>query len=179
MLRSREELDRTRELLEGARNTIAVQRAHYQAQGYTEEQLERATSVMRIWEHQFAFEVEEYERNVRGEFGPAAFSSLGRQLIALRLARGLSQKELARLLGVSEAQVSRDETNQYRNISPEKTQRVLDALGGQVEIHVSLAPQMPAEALVPAVPKRRGRPRVVRSGKTPRPADTAREPVTA
>lgn len=174
MLRSREEFERTQELLERARQTIASQRAHYQEQGYTPEQLERATSVIKTWEAQFAFEVEEYERNVRGDFSAASFSSLGRQLIALRLARGMSQRELARRLGVSEAQVSRDETNQYRNTSPEKTQRILDALGGQVEIHVSLAPEMPEATATSGPAKRRGRPR--EAATSPK---TARESITA
>jgi len=59
----------------------------------------------------------------------------GKALIALRIARGLSQKELADLLGVSEPQVSRDEKTEYRGVTQKRYARILKALG--VEERVS------------------------------------------
>ena len=53
----------------------------------------------------------------------------GKELIALRIARGWTQRKLAEELGVSEAQVSRDERNDYQGISQERRARILDALG--------------------------------------------------
>jgi DNA-binding XRE family transcriptional regulator len=53
----------------------------------------------------------------------------GKELIALRIARGWTQRKLAEALGVSEAQVSRDERNDYQGISQERRARILDALG--------------------------------------------------
>ena len=44
-------------------------------------------------------------------------STVGTLLIALRIANGLSQKDLAQKLDVSEAQVSRDERNEYQGIT--------------------------------------------------------------
>lgn len=38
------------------------------------------------------------------------------------------QRELAERLGVSEAQVSRDEHNEYHGITVDRVQRVLDAM---------------------------------------------------
>jgi transcriptional regulator with XRE-family HTH domain len=54
---------------------------------------------------------------------------VGTLLIALRIANGLSQKEVAPRLGVSEAQVSHDERNEYHGITVDRAQRVLDAMG--------------------------------------------------
>jgi transcriptional regulator with XRE-family HTH domain len=48
----------------------------------------------------------------------------------------MTQKQLAHLLGVSEANVSRDERNEYHAVTVEKAQRVLDALGVSVTTQV-------------------------------------------
>ena len=60
----------------------------------------------------------------------------GGLLIGLRIAQGISQIELAKRLGVSEAQVSKDEKNEYHGVSVEKTQRIIDALGVTVKTTV-------------------------------------------
>jgi len=53
----------------------------------------------------------------------------GRLLIAARIANGLTQQELAERVGVSAAQVSRDERNEYHGIMVERAQLILDCLG--------------------------------------------------
>jgi transcriptional regulator with XRE-family HTH domain len=50
-------------------------------------------------------------------------------LIALRIARGLTQRQLADRLGVPESQVSSDERNEYHGVTIERAARILDALG--------------------------------------------------
>ena len=65
---------------------------------------------------------------------------MGRTLIALRVANGLSQRELAERLGVSEAQISRDERNEYHGITVERAQRVLDAMGEALRMQVEDKP---------------------------------------
>jgi hypothetical protein len=40
-------------------------------------------------------------------------------------------------LGVNEAQVSKDESNEYHGISVERAQRIIDALEGSVTVAVS------------------------------------------
>ena len=49
-------------------------------------------------------------------------------LISIRIAQGMSQRELARRLNVHESQVSRDERNEYLGITLERAVKVLDAL---------------------------------------------------
>jgi transcriptional regulator with XRE-family HTH domain len=66
----------------------------------------------------------------RGEFEELLnFQGMGRMLIALRIHRGLSQRELAEKLGVHESQVSRDERNEYNGITLERLGKILDAFG--------------------------------------------------
>ena len=60
----------------------------------------------------------------------------GRMLIGLRIAQGVSQRELAERLGVHESQVSRDERNEYHGASLERANRVLEALEAEVQITV-------------------------------------------
>ena len=65
---------------------------------------------------------------------------LGRLLIELRLARGFTQADLARQLGVDVSQVSRDERYEYRGIILERAIRILDALNANLVVR--LEPQM-------------------------------------
>lgn len=146
ILLSKEDLHHTRDLLERGRNTLAAQRDAFLEVGATPEQAERGLDPMRSFMDDLEEQIAWYEASLHGEIRPAlAFVSQGQQLVALRLARGLSQKELALRLGVSEAQVSRDEHNDYWNVSPEKAQRVLEALGGKVEIRVELTEETPLQ----------------------------------
>ena len=86
---------------------------------------------------QLAQEVAWYENVRRRNFEVInRLTSIGRLLIALRIANGLPQKELARRLGVSEAVVSRDERNEYHGVSIERAQRILDALQATVSVRV-------------------------------------------
>ena len=63
-------------------------------------------------------------------------TSIGRWLIGARIAKGWSLSQLADALDVSVQQVSRDETNEYRGITTERAQRILDALGVRFRLEV-------------------------------------------
>jgi ribosome-binding protein aMBF1 (putative translation factor) len=84
-------------------------------------------------------EVESYERLIRQEFDELDnLRGLGHLLIALRIAQGISQRELARRLGVHESQVSRDERNEYFGITLERAAKVLDALNARLRTKVEI-----------------------------------------
>lgn len=70
-------------------------------------------------------------------------SHIGRLLIGMRIARGMTQRQLADRLGVSESVVSRDERNEYHGITLERAQRVLDALESSVLARVEDRPPIP------------------------------------
>jgi transcriptional regulator with XRE-family HTH domain len=57
-------------------------------------------------------------------------------LVALRIAKGLTQRELAERLGVHESQVSRDERNEYHGITLERARRILQAM--QVDVQTAV-----------------------------------------
>ncbi len=50
-------------------------------------------------------------------------------LVRARIASGLTQKELARRLGLKEQQIQRYEATRYRGVSLERIQQVAEALG--------------------------------------------------
>jgi len=58
------------------------------------------------------------------------------QLAALRKESGLSQKELARLVGTSQQQISRLESPSYEGHSLSMLRRVAEVLGASVEVQI-------------------------------------------
>ncbi len=89
---------------------------------------------MRSFHEQLREEVESYERLKRGNFDEMHnFQGIGRLLIALRIASGLSQRDLAEKLEVHESQVSRDERNEYHVVTFERANRVRSSPGHPVK----------------------------------------------
>lgn len=109
---------------------MEVYKESYIEQGFETEELDRLMQPLISFHNQLKEEVEAYERIKRGDLG-AIFNlkSIGRWLIGARIALNLSQKEFAEKTGVSEAQVSRDEINEYHGITLDRAQKIIDALG--------------------------------------------------
>lgn len=115
--------------LEQESKTLEKQKKKMKAAGLSDKQIKLAIDPLVSFTLQLREEVEEYEK-LKGE-QPVAFvnqSGLGRTLIALRIRKGITQKNLAKKLGVPEQQVSRDERNEYHGASIEKIQKVLNIL---------------------------------------------------
>ena len=101
------------------------------------EEIKRVLDPVRCHYEQTRDEVASYERLKRGEFDELQnFSGVGRLLIALRIAKGISQRELAARTAVSETQVSRDERNEYHGITVDRATRILEALNVQITTEV-------------------------------------------
>ena len=80
---------------------------------------------------QLESELIEYEDLKAGKFQlPQAISfiELLRYLPKIRIAKGLSQKDLADLIGVTKQQINRYEEYEYQNVGVEKVNRILDVL---------------------------------------------------
>jgi len=98
--------------------------------GLKPDEVKRAMDPLRSFNLQLEEEVEAYERLKRGDLGELDnLHGLGRTLVALRIALGLTQRQLAERLDVNESQVSRDERNEYQGITVDRASRILDALG--------------------------------------------------
>lgn len=141
MIRNEREYKEALSRLEKDRKVLEAQRRALAESGMSEEEVERGLGPMLSFRAQLEEEVEWYERVRRREFVVSHdVRDIGRTLIALRIANGLSQRELAERLGVSEAQVSRDERNEYHGITVERVQRTLDAMGESLRMQVEDKP---------------------------------------
>ena len=137
MIRGENEYKEATRRLAEDREFIAQQRAAFEEAGLTADEVERGLEPTLAFHAQLAEEVAWYERVKRFDFDVISnLTEIGRLLIAIRIAQDVSQKELADALGVSEAQVSRDERNEYHGIGVERAQRILDALGVSVTTRV-------------------------------------------
>jgi transcriptional regulator with XRE-family HTH domain len=84
-------------------------------------------------------DITRYEKYREGDLtGLKSLREIGDLLIAARIARGLSQRDLAEKLGIHESQVSRDERNEYQGISCERATQVLEVLSVDLELRAKL-----------------------------------------
>jgi len=87
---------------------------------------------------QLAAEVDHYERLQGGETVPLdGLGILGRALVAMRIAQGLSQQDLADRLGVDRTTISHSERHEYRGITLERAARLLAALGVALKLEAT------------------------------------------
>ena len=130
MIRTEAEYRRAQERLEQEAETIQRQRQQLEDMDLSDEEVERALAPMISFRDQLREEVDMYERMRRGDLDALHnLTSIGRWLIGARIAKGWSISELADALGVSVQQISRDENNEYRGVTAERAQRILEALG--------------------------------------------------
>ncbi|MEX2347928.1 MAG: helix-turn-helix transcriptional regulator [Balneolaceae bacterium] len=141
MIRTDKEYRKAIEKLEDEEKILNAQKKHFIELGHTGEELERLMQPLLSFHEQLKEEVETYEQMKRGNLGVLMdFNQIGRWLIGVRIATGLSQKEFAKKIGVSEAQVSRDENNEYHGITIEKAQRLLEILGVRFKAEIEEPP---------------------------------------
>ncbi len=141
MIRNETEYKEAVSRLAEEQTRLAAHRARLKETGLSEEEIKRVTDPMESFYLQFKEEVESYERLKRGEFEELDnLRGFGHLLIALRIAQGISQRELAKRLGVHESQVSRDERNEYFGITLERAVKILDALNVRLRTKVEVEP---------------------------------------
>jgi ribosome-binding protein aMBF1 (putative translation factor) len=107
-----------------------------------DDEVKRVIDPIESFHLQLQEEVESYERLRRGEFDELVnLRGLGHLLIALRIAKGVSQRDLAKRLEVHESQISRDERNEYFGITLERAIKILDALNVTLHTKVEIEPE--------------------------------------
>ncbi len=140
MIRSEREYEEARRRIAEDRKMVEQQRSVLVGMGLPAEDVELAMSPLLAFQEQLVADLGWYERARRRELGTLhRLTDLGRWLIALRIANGLTQRQLAGRLGVTEAQVSRDEHNEYHGIGVDRAQRILDALAETITITIGPA----------------------------------------
>ena len=139
MIRSEREYAEAVDRILQEKQRLARQEMELEGMGLEPSQIKRVLDPMRSFHQQLEEEVQSYERLKRGQFDELLnLRGLGPLLVCLRIARGLTQRQLAQRLGVHETQVSRDERNEYHGITLERAARVLEVLGAQMHSRVEL-----------------------------------------
>jgi DNA-binding XRE family transcriptional regulator len=147
MIRNETEYQEASGRLAEERNRLGEHGTRLKEAGLSDEEIKRVIDPMESFHLQLKEEVESYERLKRGEFEELDnLRGLGHLLISLRIAQGISQRELAKRLDVHESQVSRDERNEYFGITLERAIRILDALN--VRLHTTVEIEPPKAAAV-------------------------------
>jgi DNA-binding Xre family transcriptional regulator len=137
MIRNDSEYREAAKRIQEEKTRMAAEKERLAGEGLTAAEIKRALDPMRSFHLQLEEELEGYEKLKRGEFEELLnFQGMGRMLIALRIHRGLSQRELAEKLGVHESQVSRDERNEYNGITLERLTKLLEAFGASLRTTV-------------------------------------------
>ena len=145
MIRSDAEYREARRRLEQDRDVAEKQRAALAAAGLAQEEVDRAMQPLLSFQAQLEEEIAWYDA-VRERHFPTIrnLTQIGRLLVALRIAQGLTQRELANRLGVNESVVSRDERNEYHGVTLERAQKIIEAIG------IPVATRVEERELVPA-----------------------------
>lgn len=85
-------------------------------------------------------EISEYDQLKSGEFVLPSLKRLDQIapfIVKLRIAKGVSQTELAARLGISKQVVSRQEEAEYQGVNLPRLQEIVDALGVRVNVTLS------------------------------------------
>lgn len=139
MIRNENEYKEAVARLDEEHSRLAEHRARLKDAGLADDEIKRVIDPMESFHLQLREEVESYERLKRREFDELVnLRGLGHLLISLRIAQGLSQRDLAKRLDVHESQVSRDERNEYFGITLERAIKVLDALNVRLLTQVDM-----------------------------------------
>lgn len=147
MIRNESEYQEASTHLSEERQRISEHQQRLRDAGLTESEIKHVTDPMKSFHLQLQEEVESYERLKRGEFGELLnLRGMGHLLISLRIAQGITQRELAQRLGVHESQVSRDERNEYFGVTLERANKILEVLHVRLHTTVEIEPPRPLVA---------------------------------
>ena len=148
MIRNETEYQEAVARLSDEQKRLADHRLRLKDAGLKDEEIKRIIDPMESFHLQLKEEVESYERLKRREFDELVnLRGLGHLLISLRIAQGVTQRDLAERLGSHESQVSRDERNEYFGIKVERAMKILDALNVRLRTRVEIEPM---RQMVPA-----------------------------
>ncbi len=133
MIRTKREYEVALKKLAQNDEALSKQREELEKLELSNEDIDLAMSSLINFRNQLEEEIKIYEgiksRDWNLILNLADPHHIGRFLIALRLAYDLSQRDLAKLSGVTEAQVSKDEINEYHGISFDRAVKIMEIFG--------------------------------------------------
>lgn len=131
MIRNHREYTNAREQIADFQRQAQATREALAQQGFADEDIALANASVLAFAQDLAVDCAFYDELIStGPSAVPAFSTedRGKALVALRIACGVTQRQLADKLDVAEAQVSRDERNEYHGIRQDRYAAILKAL---------------------------------------------------
>ena len=160
MIRSLSDYRQAVKNVEAGRRNLVAHEAKLRDLGFKPEEVDCFMGPVLHFQGRLEAEVERFEQLRRGELETDwALEDLGRLLVEARIARGLTQRSLAKKLGVDESMVSRDERNEYYGISAERARLVLEALGVKARLRVEMPAKVVRHVAAYALPSFKARTR--------------------
>ena len=150
MIKSEAQLERTKTQIDGFKQAMAQLQKNLV--GLTEVVLNAVIASHQGMIAKLEFEIAEYEDTKRGVIQLPRLASprdFGVHLCKFRIALGISQEQLAEMVGVSRQTINRHEEQEYQLASVDLITRVSEVLGLLPEIHVkhkTLDVKQPASA---------------------------------
>lgn len=139
MIRSDAEYSKAKRDLELALARLEEERSYWLDEGMKEDEALVMLQPLRLRIAELRDQVELFKRIHAGDLSMfTTYEDIGRALIAARLARDLTQREFAELVGVHESQVSRYEKNEYHGVGAERMRDLMSKLGLGFEGHFHL-----------------------------------------
>ena len=135
MIKSDAQRERTVAQIEGFRQALAKV-----SQGKPDKRSAATRGSYQSMIGQLEDELREYDRLKSGELALPHVERLDQIapfIARIRIAKGVSQTELARRLGVSKQVVSRYEENEYQTVAISRLQEILDAIGIKADVTLS------------------------------------------
>ena len=141
LIRNDKQREQSAKMLAEMQAAVKAETMKYQSQGHSAEEIKALIDPQLSLLDDVQQDIEIYDRWKTGDltdFEAAGLDSLGRFLIASRIAKGVSQRTLAQKMNVNESTVSRDECNEYHGITIARAIKVLEAL--DVEVLLDICP---------------------------------------
>lgn len=136
MIRSEREYKRAVRRFDKEKALLSEYRSQLKTEGLSPDKVKRLMGPLQSFTQELENQLAEYERIKRGDIGECNnLHGIGRMLIAIRIALGLSQREFAKRIGVHPTQVCRDERNEYHGITIERAASIFDTF--EVELSSS------------------------------------------
>lgn len=142
MIRNEREYRHTLKEIQAREQQRAKLNQDYIEQGLDSDTIKRLLDPAECFLLDLKEEAQEYQNLKQGKLGKFMdLRHLGKYLIKLRIARGVTQRQLAELLNVKESLVSRDEHNEYHGITVERAMKIIEVLQGSFRGQVQLRRQ--------------------------------------
>ncbi|KUG04841.1 hypothetical protein ASZ90_017721 [hydrocarbon metagenome] len=131
MIKTDQEYKCMRAKCEEYQEQVQKQVHEMKARGYFEDEIHCLTGPTTRMLNQSRRDIDIYRRLKKGDSEPLRGLPLNIQLIGLRIYLGISQSNLAALLGITRAELAREENNEYYNLTLERYEEILRAMGVQ------------------------------------------------